>query len=200
MTSTRFCNIAIAAAGGFLAVVTLSAVSAIATQARVTMPSTFSVKTTKSSTFPNSVASTPARCQTSQLSVRQVSGDAGVGNRAIIYAFTNTSSSVCTLYGYPKFQPLNAKGQPIKEIQVIQSEITYFHQGKPRQVTLAPGAQASFQIAYNAVHEGQSCTQVSKVKIAPPNTDQFLTLAEQFTPCGAHGGSIKVTPVESGII
>src|SRR5919199_5766052 len=188
-------HIPLAAASGLLAVITLSTVGAIATQPKGTTSSTPSDAIAQSSSPQDRVTSTPARCQTSQLSVRQVSGDAGVGNRAIIYAFTNTSSSVCTLYGYPKFQPLNAKGQPIKEIQVIQPEITYFHQGKPRQVTLAPGAQASFQIAYNAVHEGQSCTQVSKVKIAPPNTDQFLTLTEQFTPCGAHGGLIKVTPV-----
>jgi hypothetical protein len=193
-------HIPLAAASGLLAVITLSTVGAIATQPKGTTSSTPSDAIAQSSSPQDRVTSTPARCQTSQLSVRQVSSDAGVGNRAIIYAFTNTSSSACTLYGYPKFELLNADGQPIKEVRVTRSQTTYFHKTQPHLVTLAPTAQASFEIAYNVIPDGQTCVKVDKVKITPPNADRFLTLTEQFTPCGNPRARIKITPVEAGNI
>jgi hypothetical protein len=68
-----------------------------------------------------------------------------------------------------------------------------------RQVTLAPGERASFAIAYNAIPDGQTCTQVNKVRITPPNSDRSLTLTERLTPCGNPRAWIKVTPVEAGM-
>lgn len=141
-----------------------------------------------------SFASSRSRCRTSQLSVRPVSGDAGVGNRAITYAFTNTSTSSCTLYGYPGFALLDAKGKPLKGINIIRSQITYFQTVKPiRKVILAPGAQASFQIGYNVAN---NCPESAKIQITPPNAYNHFTLAEHIRPCK----ELVVTPVQAGII
>ncbi|MEH2213472.1 MAG: DUF4232 domain-containing protein [Nostoc sp.] len=141
-------------------------------------------------------ATNPTRCETSQLSVRRVSEDAGVGNVAITYAFTNNASSPCTLYGYPGLALLDAKDRPLQGIKVIRSKDTYFSSKQPRQqVTLAPGKQASFQIAYNHISSpDQNCPMSSKIQITPPNAYEHFTLTEQIKPCT---GKVRVTPVRS---
>ncbi|MEH1781011.1 MAG: DUF4232 domain-containing protein [Nostoc sp.] len=155
-----------------------------------------SVKSTENSTPEATIATNPTRCETSQLSVRQVSKDAGVGNVGLTYAFTNNGSSPCTLNGYPGLALLDAKDQPLQGIKVIRSKGTYFSSKQPRQqVTLAPGKQASFQIAYNHVSSPQeNCPISSKIEITPPNTSQNLTLTEEIKPCT---GKVRVTPVRS---
>ncbi len=142
------------------------------------------------------IATNPTRCETSQLSVRRVSEDAGVGNVALTYAFTNNASSPCTLNGYPGLGLLDAKDQPLQGIKVIRSKDTYFSSKQPRQqVTLAPGKQASFQIAYNHISSpDQNCPMSSKIQITPPNAYEHFTLTEQIKPCT---GKVRVTPVRS---
>jgi hypothetical protein len=153
-------------------------------------------KTTDNSTPEATIATNPTRCETSQLSVRRVSEDAGVGNVALTYAFTNNGSSPCTLYGYPGLALLDEKGQPLKEVKIIRSQDTYFSSKQPRQkVTLAPGKQASFQIAYNHITSPEeNCPTSSKIEITPPNAFQHFTLTEQIKPCT---GKVRVTPVQS---
>jgi hypothetical protein len=141
-------------------------------------------------------ATNPTRCETSQLSVRRVSEDAGVGNVALTYAFTNNGSSSCTLNGYPGLALLDGKDQPLQGIKVIRSKDTYFSSQQTRQqVTLAPGKQASFQIAYNHISSPEEkCPTSSKIEITPPNTYQYFTLTEQIKPCT---GKVRVTPVRT---
>lgn len=153
-------------------------------------------KTTENSTPEATIATNPTRCETSQLSVRRVSEDAGVGNVALTYAFTNNVSSPCTLNGYPGLALLDEKGQPLEGVKVIRSKDTYFSSKQPRQkVTLAPGKQASFQIAYNHISSPEkACPMSSKIEITPPNAYQHFTLTEQIKPCT---GKVRVTPVRS---
>ncbi len=153
-------------------------------------------KTTDNSTPQATIATNPTRCETSQLSVRRVSEDAGVGNVALTYAFTNNASSLCTLNGYPGLALLDAKDQPLQGIKVIRSKDTYLKSKQPRQqVTLAPGKQASFQIAYNHISSPQEqCPISSKIEITPPNAYQHFTLTEQIKPCT---GKVRVTPVRA---
>lgn len=153
-------------------------------------------KTTENSTPEATIATNPTRCETSQLSVRRVSEDAGVGNVALTYAFTNNASSPCTLNGYPGLALLNEKGQPLEGVKVIRSKDTYFSSKQPRQqVTLAPGKQALFQIAYNHISSPEKpCPMSSKIEITPPNAYQHFTLTEQIKPCT---GKVRVTPVRS---
>lgn len=152
-------------------------------------------KITESTPQPT-IATNPTRCENSQLSVRRVSEDAGVGNVALTYAFTNNGSSPCTLNGYPGLALLDAKGQPLEGIKVIRSKDTYFSSQQTRQkVTLAPGKQASFQIAYNHISSPEEhCPISSKIEITPPNSYQHFTLTEQIKPCT---GKVRVTPVRA---
>ncbi|MHC5595340.1 MAG: DUF4232 domain-containing protein [Nostoc sp.] len=155
-----------------------------------------SEKTTETSTPEATIPTNPTRCETSQLSVRRVSQDAGVGNVALTYAFTNNGTSPCTLNGYPGLALLDAKDQPLQGIKVIRSKGTYFSSKQPRkEVTLAPGKQASFQIAYNHISSPEKrCPISSKIEITPPNTSQHFTLTEEIKPCT---GKVRVTPVRA---
>lgn len=145
----------------------------------------------------SSVAANPTRCQTNQLSVRRVSAQGALGHIGVIYAFTNISSSTCTLYGYPGFMPLDAKGQPLKGIKVTWSERNYMHHVQRQRLTLAPRAQASFEAVYSDVpSDNQSCPKSAKVQITPPNTYHHFSFADHLTPCR----EIFVTPVEAGVI
>lgn len=155
--------------------------------------------TTQLSSPQTHLASHPPRCQTAQLSVSKVSTNAGAGNVAVIYAFTNKGSSPCNLYGYPGFALLDSKDRPLKGVKVIRSQGTYFSkQQSPKQVTLVPNGQASFEIAYNQVRDvGQSCPTSVKVQITPPNAYHHFTLPEQINPCT---GQVRVTSVQPGII
>ncbi|ACC84222.1 DUF4232 domain-containing protein [Nostoc punctiforme] len=175
----------------------LPAITEQPTKATVlTSTPTPTAKTTENSTPQPTIATNLTRCETSQLSVRRVSEDAGVGNVAVTYAFTNNASSPCTLYGYPGLALLDAKDRPLQGIKVIRSKDTYFSSQQPRQqVTLAPGKQASFQIAYNHISSPQeNCPISNKIEITPPNAYQHLTVTEEIKPCT---GKVRVTPVRA---
>ncbi len=136
--------------------------------------------------------SAKTRCLTRQLSVRQVSSDVAVGHVMETYAFTNISSSTCTLYGYPGFDLFDANNRPLKGVDVIWSK-NY----TPKRVTLAPGSQASFMIRYanSTGYPGKVCPTSAKIEVTAPNTYNYFTLREHIKPCG---NQVSVTPVQKG--
>lgn len=138
-----------------------------------------------------------SRCLANQLSVSRVSDDAGVGNRAVNFAFTNTSPTPCTLSGYPRFVALDRRGRPLRGVRVVQSDSTYFMpEQPPQEVTLEPGKTAWFQIAYNGMQDTpRKCPSSAKVKITAPGTTRVFVLREEITPCQHE---VSVTPVRSG--
>lgn len=139
----------------------------------------------------------PAQCTGSNLSVKRVSDDAGLGNRAVNYAFTNISNAPCTLTGYSGFILLNRAGRPVRGAHVIKGEGTYFQQAEPPQtVTLQPGGTAWFQIAYYACSGRGLCPVSTKVLITAPGTNRGFTLRERIEPSE---GKVNLTPVRNGL-
>ena len=139
----------------------------------------------------------PAQCTGEGLSVKRVSDDAGLGNRAVNYAFTNTSTSPCVLNGYPGFVLLDRAGRPLRRAHIIKGEGTYFLQAEPTQtVTLQPGGTAWFQIAFYACPGRGSCPVSAKVRITAPGTKRAFVLNERIEPSA---GKVHVTPVRSGL-
>lgn len=180
MTLNRFCSPTRASA-----ICALLAITALVTGGATTAQPSPRSRT--------SIVSNPKHCQINQLSLRRVNEDAAMGHIGVIYAFTNISSLPCTLYGYPGFVPLDAKGHPLHGIKITWSESNYLHRAKRHLLTLAPGAQASFEVVYNHIgSDGQSCSESAKVEITPPNTYHHFSLAEHLSPCR----EISVTPVE----
>jgi Protein of unknown function (DUF4232) len=130
------------------------------------------------------------RCMGWQLSVKHVADDAGAGQRAVTYAFTNTSSRPCTLSGYPGFVLLNRAGRRLRGVHIVRT-------GDPAQVvTLAPGGNAWFNITYSSCSVGGTppCLVSAKVRITAPGTTRHFVLPEKLDP---FEGRINLSPVLS---
>ena len=136
-------------------------------------------------------------CHENQLSVRHISEDAAMGGvRTIVYAFTNTSSSPCTLKGYPRFEVLNKWGRLVRGGRAARGVDMLGDDAKapPRLVTIEPGKTASFLVYYNAGgagYMGKPCPTHRKVRITPPGTKRGFVLRDELQLCG----SLEVSPV-----
>lgn len=126
----------------------------------------------------------------------RVAADAGAGQRGVTYAFTNASSADCTLRGYPEVTPNGGDGQPLPRVSAVHAEGTYFHgRTAPGTVTLAPGAQATFEISFTGIPaDNRPCVRSDSVAITAPGTTHALTLADRLTICVAR--QLRVTPVQ----
>lgn len=137
------------------------------------------------------------RCSENQLLVRHVSEDAAMGGvRTIDYAFTNTSSSPCTLSGYPRFEVLNNSGRLVRRGRAANGLTMMGDEAKapPRLVTIEPGKTATFLVHYNAGgagHVGKPCPTYRKIRITAPGTKRGFVLREELQLCGG----LEVSPV-----
>jgi hypothetical protein len=139
----------------------------------------------------------PQPCATTELklAVGQPNGAAGT----IFYPldFTNTSSSACTMYGYPGVAFVSAPGG-----SQIGAPAARRSPPVPALITLAPGATAHATLAVSDVLVGNNCVhkvQVKWVQIYPP--DQFSALFARLNRPGCADKSLVtmgVTAVTSG--
>ena len=159
---------------------------------------TVTVTATPSTPVPSSPASSgPQPCATTdlKLAVGQANGAAGT----IFYPldFTNTSSSACTMYGYPGVAFVSSPGG-----SVIGAPAKRRTPPAPALVTLAPGATAHATLAVSDVLIGNNCVdkvQVKWVQVYPP--DQFSALIAHLSRPGCADKSLVtmgVTTVTSG--
>ena len=140
-----------------------------------------------------------ARCLSRQLSVRHIGDDAAMGgSRLTDYAFTNTSSTPCTLFGYPRFVLLDKSGRPLRGGRAVNSDQVPGDNLSPRPATLEPGKTAWFRIHYNsggAGYVGKPCPNSEKVSITAPGTKRGFVLREAITLCRR----IQISAVQSGL-
>lgn len=138
-----------------------------------------------------------ARCRDNQLSVRHVSEDAAMGGvRTIDFVFKNTSSSPCTLSGYPRFEVLNKSGRIVRGGRAAHGLTMMGDDARtrPRLVTIEPGKTAGFLVYYNAGgagYMGKPCPTYRHVRITAPGTKRGFVLREELSLCG----SLEVSPV-----
>lgn len=140
----------------------------------------------------------PARCRDYQLSLKRVTEDAAMGgDRSIYYAFTNKSSSPCTLEGYPRFEVLNSAGRLIRGGRAREGLTVLDDEAKapPRLLTIEPGKTAAFLVYYNSGGAGRikQCPTYRRVRITPPGTTRGFVLRETLQLCG----ELQVSPVGS---
>jgi hypothetical protein len=136
-------------------------------------------------------------CQTNQLSLRRANVEGGMGHSGTIYILTNTSSSTCTLNGYPGFVLLDTKDREIEGVKVKLSKNNYFHRSQHQRVSLDPGNRASFMASSTHISQSRrNCASSVKVKITLPNAQQHFTIVGKLRSCDV----ISITPIEAGII
>jgi hypothetical protein len=147
-------------------------------------------------------ASASAQCRGDQLSVRSIpdSLDAAMGGeRSLDFAFKNTSSSPCTLKGYPRVQLLDRSGRPARRGRAVNNADLAGEQPNqtPQLVTLAPGKTAWFLFHFNnggAGHVGKPCPTYPKIKITAPSTKRDFILREGIQSCR----EVEVSAVQGG--
>jgi uncharacterized protein DUF4232 len=137
------------------------------------------------------------RCHENQLSASHVSEDAAMGGvRTIVYAFNNTSSSPCTLSGYPHFEVLSRSGRIVRGGRAARGLTRLGDDARmpPRLVTIEPGKTATFTVYYNAGgagYMGKPCPVYRRVRIIAPGTKRGVVLREEIQLCS----SLEVSPV-----
>jgi hypothetical protein len=141
------------------------------------------------------VAGSPA-CATSSLRVKQGLGQGYAGGVYEVIDFTNTSSTVCTLFGYPGVSlvtgpPHNQIGVPAKRTGAAF-----------KQITLAPGATANalLQIVDALNYPPATCgpTKALALKVYPPNQTAPVYLSTSTTACAKPVAIMNIGPVQAG--
>jgi hypothetical protein len=143
-----------------------------------------------------SVSSSPAvpACATSELAASLGQGNGAAGSTIVPLEFRNTSSSACTLYGYPGVSFVTGPGG--SQIGTSASE----DNATPRQlVTLAAGstAHALLQVAVAQNYPPSRChlVQAHWLRIFPPG--QTAPLYVKFNSATCTAKSIRVLAVQT---
>lgn len=140
-----------------------------------------------------------ARCLDNQLSVRHDAEDAAMGGlRSMQYFFTNTSSSPCTLKGYPRFELLNKSGRPARGGRATNglTRMGDDLKERPQLVTIEPGKTATFWIDYLARGAGsmsKPCPTYRKFRITAPGTKRAFFQRDEIELCSG----LEVSPVRA---
>ncbi|MGH9129874.1 MAG: DUF4232 domain-containing protein [Acidimicrobiales bacterium] len=134
------------------------------------------------------------RCAVSQLGVSSTNGQQALDNAGLVYVLRNTSSTSCTLEGYPGLALVSTAGKTTDLSATREPGGGYLFPTVPEQlVTVAPGKSASFWVEFTA----QSCVTSGKVEITPPDDHAHLTVPnDHILPCASH---FEVSPVGLGI-
>jgi Protein of unknown function (DUF4232) len=170
--------------------------AAACTSSSSSSPTTTS--TTGASTTSTSSA-TLATCMPSQLKITPQTGSGAAGTIQQTILLQNTSTTACTLAGYPGMLMLTSNGSSLPT-NVVRGGATFGVNNVPANAApstqrLNPQDVAAFVMSYSDVPSGTetSCPMSSQVEITPPNDTGFAVVNLQIAPCSA--GTIHVSPV-----
>jgi hypothetical protein len=148
-------------------------------------------------------SSAPEQCSDHQLSLRNTGEVVSMGPmRFMEFIFTNTSSSPCTLSGYPRFQFLNKYGRPLPGGLAANGETFQSLYSLPPQlvvtmVTIEPGKKAKFLINYLARYDEERekpCRTYPIARITVPGIKRVFV--QRFRKYGIEVCSgLEVSPV-----
>jgi hypothetical protein len=170
----------------------------------VTQPSTSGSTTSSATTQTTASASTPATttstatqpCTAHDLSLRFLGQQGAAGHGELGFALKNTSSAPCHTYGFPGILFLARSGAALTTIP-HRTTSDYFGHTQETELTLPPGASASFRlgVTHGAI-PGSVCTTAYGLQVIPP--DDVNSVRAQI-PGGAYEcRDASVSPLESG--
>lgn len=147
------------------------------------------------------VQPTPAAmtiCRSGDLTLRQLEADAGAGQRHVTYGLTNNGPAACTLKGFVTAQWLDAEGDPLDGVTVVQSEAQMAGRGgPPAEVALAPGGKAVFFVSYTGIQAtDKACVKAARLRAIPPGNSQAIEIDDDIAPCTDHVtlGPVRTDP------
>jgi hypothetical protein len=139
----------------------------------------------------------PPACPTSSLQLKLGVSQGYAGGVYQVIDFTNTSGSLCTLYGYPGVSLVS--GPPYAQIGLTAKRST---SSARKLVTLAPGAtgNALLQIVDALNYPSASCgpTKATALKIFPPNQTVPVYLPSTTNGCAKSVQIMYIGPVLPG--
>jgi hypothetical protein len=141
-------------------------------------------------------AAGPAACATSGLSVKLGAGNGAAGSTFIPIVFTNTSSSSCSLFGYPGVSFVTGQGG--SQVGSAASRDTT----QPAQnIVLSAGgvAHATLRVVQAGNFPAAGCqpTAVSTLKIFPPGQTDPLYLAFTSQTCASTSPADQILYVQT---
>lgn len=126
------------------------------------------------------------------------------GNSLISYFFINSSSTPCTLSGFPTVELLNDSKKPTAGV-TTSNDSTLYNSGTdtatnavPPLISLAPNDTAFFQIrAYSGVNTDPKpkVQKTAYIKVKVPNTSREFILASKFDAYG----EVKISNIQKGL-
>jgi hypothetical protein len=126
-----------------------------------------------------------------------IAGSSGAaGTIETTVGLRNSTTTACTLGGYPGLLLLAASGSALPTT-VVRKGTFSFTAMSPTTVSLSPGASVYFNIGYSDVPVGgeTSCPSSATLEITPPNAFDHLEVGATMSPCD--GGNMTVSPVFS---
>ncbi len=155
-----------------------------------------SIPSTTTTTLPKAGAATGATCKKSQVTIAMVSRGVDKAVDVGVFAVTNTSSSRCSLTGYPQLVLSGSLGPlPVK---TVDGNVAGAAQLTATLVSLAPhGGQASFATSWAYPTNGAACPDGIAVAITLPGQPTAINYATPITACN---GAINVSPVQPNVI
>jgi hypothetical protein len=144
------------------------------------------------STTASSASATLDRCHTSQLAAAFVSTQGAAGSSIGTFSLTNTSSSTCTLLGFPGIALTDDAGHEVVPPPERNGAIP------ASKVTLTSGQHATFAMRWENDVNGTGCFDVSRVVITPPDETDSITIpavdtdGAKLEPCGSGATSVQV--------
>jgi hypothetical protein len=169
-----------------------------------TVPTASTTTATVATSIPPSPTTTLAQqrapqCRSSQLALSEAHGGTGLGHSAVIILLRNSSTTTCTLVGYPGVAGLDSAGQQVA--QATRMPNGYMgglapENRTPPVVTLAAGQTASAQVEGTDNPQGSqtTCPRLSGLLATGPNT--YLSVRLPYAPGDCSG--LEVHPVVTG--
>jgi hypothetical protein len=163
-----------------------------------------STSTPPSSSSSSSSTTASSRCRSSRLSATVGHPNGAAGSVGYVVVLQNTSTSTCTLYGYPGMQLLDASGAALPT-HVARGTAATVPPVAEHTVTLAPGGDAAFAVGFATAtgYGSEQCPRSSTVAITPPNDYHSIVMHWAIAPYGGttqhlECGDVTVSPVYAG--
>lgn len=138
----------------------------------------------------------PASCATSALHIELSQGNGTAGSVVVPIEFTNTSTSACSLFGFPGVSFVTGVGGSQIGASAGEDNAT-----ARKLVTLAPGgkAHALLQIVVAQNFPPAACKLVTAhwLKVFPPGQTAALYLKHTSSTCSSKSTSVRVLNVQA---
>jgi len=171
----------------FLPIVLLAVAGLAAACSSTSSSTTTTLAPTTTAPSTTTTAKTLA-CTTKSLAISVGQSQGAAGTIYVPIVFQNTSSTPCTMGGFPGVAGTGVAGQ-----QTSQARRT---SATPRTITVAPGSSASALVSATDVPSGTAttCSNFSGLLVTPPNDVNSQALTVQIPDCSG----LSVSPVVPG--